>query len=151
MQYATEIIIKKPIGEVIKKMDSTENMKHWQEGLESTEHISGIPGVIGAKMRLNYSFGKRNMEIIETIIKSDFPSEFHATFTTKGVRNIQENYFESTEGGFTKWTCKNNYEPTSFAMSAMLFLMPKTFKKQTKTYMTNFKYFVENGTSIFNA
>jgi len=151
VHYVTEIIINKPIEEVTKKMASIENMKHWQEGLMSTEHISGIPGVIGAKMRLNYSFGKRKMEIIKTIIKANFPIEFHATYTTKGVRNIQGNYFESTKDGFTKWTCNNNYEPTSFAMSTMLFFMPKTFKKQTKTYMKNFKKFIENGTSIFNA
>ena len=151
MRYTTEIIIKKPIGEVIKKMNSTENMKHWQESLVSTEHISGIPGELGAKMKLNYSFGKRKMEILETIIKQKFPGEFHATYTTKGIRNIQQNYFESTEDGFTKWISKHNYQPTTFAMSAMLFFMPRAFKKQTKTYMTNFKNFVENGISVSNA
>lgn len=151
MQYVTEIIINKSIKDVTKKMASVENMKHWQEGLMSMEHISGTPGFIGEKMKLNYSFGKRKMEIIKTIIRANFPNEFHATYTTKGVRNIQENYFDNTTDGFTKWTCKNNYEPTSFAMSIMLFFMPKTFKKQTKTYMNNFKKFIENGTSIFNA
>jgi len=30
----------------------------------------------------------------------------------------------------------------------MLFLMPSAFKKQTETYMTNFKKFVEEGISI---
>ncbi len=151
MQYKTEILIKKPIAEVIKKMNSAENMKHWQEGLVSTEHISGIPGEFGAKMKLNYSFGKRKMEITETITKQDFPQEFHATYTTKGVRNIQENYFESTKEGYTKWIANNEFQPTTFVMSAMLFLMPRAFKKQTKTYMTNFKNFVEQGTSVSNA
>jgi UDP-N-acetylenolpyruvoylglucosamine reductase len=151
MQYKTEILIKKPIAEVIKKMNSTENMKHWQEGLVSTEHISGTPGEFGAKMKLNYNFGKRKMEITETITKLDFPDEFHATYTTKGVRNIQKNYFESTKDGYTKWVAKNEFQPTTLVMSAMLFLMPRAFKKQTKTYMTNFKNFVEQGTSIANA
>lgn len=151
MQYTIEILIKKPLLEVINKMDSTENMKHWQEGLVSTEHLSGNPGELGAKIKLNYGYGKRTMVILETISKQNFPSEFHATYTTKGVRNIQQNYFESTEGGFTKWISKNQYQPTSFAMSAMLFLMPRAFKKQTKKHMTNFKNFVENGTSVSHA
>lgn len=151
MQYTIEILIKKPLSEVINKMNSTENLKHWQEGLESNEHISGNIGELGAKMKLNYSFGKRKMEIIETITRQNFPSEFHATYTTKGVRNIQQNYFESTEDGFTKWISKNHYQPTTFAMSAMLFLMPRTFKKQTKKYMINFKNFVENRISVSNA
>ncbi|MHA7842784.1 MAG: SRPBCC family protein [Winogradskyella sp.] len=151
MEYTTEIIIEKPLQEVAKKMNSAENMKHWQEGLVSAEHISGTPGEFGAKMKLQYNFGKRKMELIETITKHDFPNEFHATYTTKGVRNIQQNYFESTHEGHTKWISKNEFQPTNFMMNAMLFLMPGAFKKQTKKYMTNFKNFAEKGTSVSNA
>ncbi|WP_179006352.1 SRPBCC family protein [Winogradskyella forsetii] len=147
MQYITEILIEKPISEVIKKLNSATNWKHWQEGLVSTAHISGIPNELGAKMKLNYHFGNRKMEIIETVTKQDFPNEFHATYTTKGMRNIQKNYYKS-ENGFTKWTAVNEFQPTNFMMSMMLFFMPGAFKKQTKTYMTNFKNFVEKGISV---
>jgi hypothetical protein len=151
MRYSTEILIEKPIEEVIQKMGSVENMKHWQEGLVSTEHISGVPKKFGAKMKLNFDFGNRKMELIETITKHEYPKEFHATYHTKGIRNIQQNYFESTPKGYTKWVCKNEFEPTNFKMNAMLLLMPRAFKKQTNIYMKNFKNFVENGTSIANA
>lgn len=151
MKFITEIIIEKPLKDVVSKMDSTENMKHWQKGLISAEHISGIPGEFGAKMKLNYDFGKRKMELVETITKQNFPYEFHVTYDTKGVINIQQNYFESTANGYTKWICKNEFQPTTFAMNAMLFFMPKAFRKQTKTYMANFKNFAENGTSVHNA
>lgn len=151
MQYTTEILIKKTIDEVIRKMDTVDNMKFWHIGLFSTEHISGIPREFGAKMKLNYDFGNRKMELIETITKQDFPNEFHATYNTNGLRNIQRNYFDSTPKGYTKWVCKNEFEPTTFKMNAMLFLMPRAFKKQTKKYMKNFKYFVENGISVANA
>ena len=151
MKYRTEIIINKPFEVVIKKMNSVENMKHWQEGLVSAEHISGTPGEFGAKMKLNYDFGKRKMELIETITKQSFPNEFHATYSTKGVRNIQQNHFESTSDDYTKWVCENEFQPTTFVMNAMLFLMPRAFKKQTKKYMTNFKNFAENGASVANA
>ena len=151
MRYITEIIIEKPLVDVAKKMNSTENMKHWQEGLVSTEHISGVPGEFGSKMKLNYDFGRRKMQLTEIITKQNFPNEFHATYNTKGIRNIQQNYFESTPEGHTKWICKNEFQPTNFVMNAMLFFMPRAFKKQTKKYMTNFKNFTENGTSVANA
>ena len=151
MQYTTKVLIQKPLQEVIKKMSSLENMKHWQNGLVSTEHISGTPGEFGSKIKLNYTYGKRKMELIETITKQNLPNEFHATYSTKGMRNIQENYFETRADGFTSWVSKNEFQPTTFAMNAMLFLMPNAFKKQTKTYMTNFKKFVENGISIQRA
>ena len=151
MRYTTEIVIKKSIEEVIRKMDSVENLKHWQEGLVSTEHISGIPREFGAKMKLNYDFGNRKMELIETITNQNYPKGFQATYNTKGIRNIQYNYFESTGEGNTKWVCINEFEPTIFKMYAMLFFMPGAFKKQTKRYMRNFKNFVEHQTSIANA
>jgi hypothetical protein len=36
-------------------------------------------------------------------------------------------------------------------MHAMLLFMPRAFKKQTKKFMNNFKYFVEKGKSVANA
>ena len=54
MKYTTEIIVEVPIETFIKKFDSAENMKHWQRGLVSAEHVSGDPGQLGAKMKLNY-------------------------------------------------------------------------------------------------
>jgi hypothetical protein len=151
MQYTTKVLIEKPLQEVIKKINSFENLKHWHDGLVSTEHISGTPGQFGSKLKLNYYYGKRKVELIETITKHNLPSEIHVTYSTKGMVNIQENYFETSENDFTYWVSKNDFQPTTFSMNAMLFLMPMTFRKQTKNYMTNFKRFVENGTSLYNA
>ncbi len=150
MKYTTEIIINKPREEVIKKMDNVDNMKHWQHGLVSIEHISGTPREFGSKMKLNYKFGKRKMELIETITKRSFPIEFHATYNSKGIHNIQENFFQTTEENHTKWTSKNEFIPTNFMMNFMILVMPRTFKKQSLKYMTDFKNFVENGISVAN-
>jgi len=150
MKYAIDIIIEKPRDEVIKKMDNADNMKHWQKGLVAAEHISGTPGEIGAKMRLTYIIGKRKFELIETITKRDFPDEFHGTYSTEAMHNIQENYFEDTINGHTKWISVSEFKPTNFTMRAMIFLMPRAFKKQSKTYMKDFKNFVENEVSINN-
>ncbi|WP_033955959.1 SRPBCC family protein [Psychroserpens jangbogonensis] len=151
MLYTTEIIVKVPLDAFIKKMDNIDNMKHWQRGLQSTEHISGNPGDLGSKIKLNYKYDKRDMEIIETITKSNFPHEFHATYSATGMNNIQKNYFSETADDFTKWTSVNHFIPLSFSMRVMLFLMPKAFKKQSNKYMQDFKNFAENGTSIANA
>lgn len=151
MQYTTKVLIEKPLQEVIRKLNSFENMKHWQDGLVSTEHISGTPGKFGSKLKLCYDYGSRKIELIETITKHNLPTELHATYSTKGMRNIQENYFETSEDGFTYWISKNEFQPTSFSMNAMLFFMPTAFKKQTKTSMINFKRFVESGISLKSA
>lgn len=73
------------------------------------------------------------------------------TYNTKGIHNIQQNFFESITEEETKWISKNEFQPTTFAMHAMLFFMPRAFKKQTEKSMNNFKNFVENGKSVANA
>lgn len=150
MKYTVETLIELPLDEVIKKFDNTENMKHWQRGLISVEHLSGTPGEVGAKMKMNYQLGKRKMELIETITYKNLPNEFHGTYDTKGMHNIQENYFSETEEGFTLWTSKNEFLATNFTLRIMTLLMPGAFKKQSKVYLTDFKNFAEKGISVAN-
>ena len=151
MKYESEIIVDVPLEEFIWKMDNVENMKHWQRGLKSAEHLSGIPGELGSKMKLHYDFGSRKMDLIETVTKRNLPDEFHATYTAEGMQNIQQNFFEKVSENQTRWVSKNEFMPLSFAMKVMLFVMPKAFKKQSKTYMRDFKNFAENGTSVHEA
>lgn len=151
MKYTTEIKVCLPLEAFAKKMDNPENLKHWQKGLTSAEHLSGDPGVLGSKMKLTYKFGNRKMELIETITKINFPHEFHANYTSKSAQNIQQNFFESTEDDCTKWISKNEFIPLNLVMRILMFIMPSTFKKQTLKYMQDFKNFAENGTSIQNA
>lgn len=151
MKYTSEVIIDLPLMELINKFDSVENMKHWQRGLSSIEHVSGIPGMTGAKMKLTFKIEKRDFEIIETITHRDLPYESHGFYSTKGIDNFQENYFEETSTGSSKWVSKSDYLPLNFMMGAMLWLMPKSFKKQSMQYMMDFKNFAENGISVANA
>ncbi len=148
MLYTTEIIVEVPLETFIKKMDNPENMKHWQRGLTSFEHISGIPGEFGAKMKLNFKIGKRKMELIETITKRNMPYELHASYSAKGVNNIQKNYFEETPDGHTKWVSKSEFIPLGFTMKLLTAFMKGAFKKQSLQYMKDFKNFAEKGISV---
>lgn len=148
MKYSIETTIDLPRDEVVRKLDSTDNLKHWQTGLIGVEHLSGTPGEVGAKMKLKYKFGKREMELVETIIKRKFPEEFHATYDAKGMHNIQQNYFRENSDGQTTWRSQNEFIASSFLLRLMIFLMPGAFKKQTRKYMEDFKSFAEKGTSV---
>lgn len=150
MKYTTEITVELPLDEFIKKLDNSDNMRHWQRGLVSYEHVSGMPGEVGAKMKLNYKMGKRDMELIETIIHHNLPHELYVNYDMKGMHNIQENFFEETNNGQTKWISKNEFVPTNFMLRMMTMLMPRAFKKQSKKYLQDFKNFAENGISLAN-
>lgn len=150
MKYTSEVIVNVPLNEFIHKFDNTENMKHWQKGLRSIEHISGTPGMVGAKMKLKYQTGKRSFEMMETITHRELPNAFHGTYSITGMTNIQENFFEDTEEGCTKWISKSEFLPLNFHMRMMLWMMSKSFKKQSKEFMMAFKKFAENELTATN-
>ncbi|MEM6726316.1 MAG: SRPBCC family protein, partial [Bacteroidota bacterium] len=65
MKYQVDVIIDRPRAEVIQLFDSTENLYDWMEGLQSFEHLSGTPGEVGAKSKLTFKMGKRDITMIE--------------------------------------------------------------------------------------
>nr|WP_299383984.1 SRPBCC family protein [Allomuricauda sp.] len=150
MKYTCKITIDLPREEFLKKLDDPENMKHWQKGLVGYEHLSNNPGTEGAQMGLKYKMGKREFEMVETIIKRNFPDEFHTTYDTKGVHNIQKNFFEE-EDGKTIWTSESEFQFSGLGMKLMAFLMPGAFKKQSMKYLSDFKAFAESGTSVLDS
>lgn len=148
MKYNTEITINLPLKEFIVKLDNPENMKHWQKGLTGYKVVSGTPGEEGAKMELYYTMGKRKLVLLETIIKRNLPHEFHATYETKGVYNIQKNYFKEIDASTTHWTSESEFQFSGIFMKLMAFFMPGAFKKQSCKYAEDFKAFAEKGISV---
>lgn len=148
MKYTTEIQVTLPREQFIEKMDNPVNMKHWQKGLTDYKILSGKPGQEGSKIELRYKMGKRDMILVETIIKNNFPYEFHATYDAKNVHNLQKNYFKDIDGHSTQWTSETEFQFSGFMMKTMGFLMPSAFKKQSKKYMLDFKTFAEDGISV---
>ena len=142
MKYTSEIEINLPREKVIELFDNKANLKHWQEGLQSFEHLSGDPGTIGSKYTLKYKMGKRNIEMTETILKRE-SSNFDFLYEAKGVWNEVKNSFSEIDQNQTKWTIENDFRGKGM-MAIMMFLMPSMFKKQTMKFMNSFKKFTEN-------
>ena len=148
MKYTISITLDLPRQKVIELFDNPDNLRHWQKGFISFEHVSGTPGQEGAVSNLKYKMGKRSMELVETILKRELPNEFHGTYDTKGVHNIQENYFKEIDEQKTEWVSVTEFQFSGFMMKMMGFLMPGAFKKQSYKFMEDFKNFAEKGISL---
>ncbi len=144
MKYSNQVIINKPIGRVIELFDSVDNLYKWMPGLQSYEHISGEPGHAGAKAKLKFKMGKRDIEMIETITLRDLPHEFSATYEVKGIHNPQRNLFTAIDANTTKYESISEFEFKSFGMKLIGLIMPNAFKKQSQVYLDKFKEFVES-------
>ena len=145
MKYTNEIIINADRAKVVELFDNPNNMDKWQPGFISMELVSGESGKPGAKSKLKYKMGKREIEMIETITERNLPETFSGTYEAKNVWNDVQNHFEELPDGKTKLWAESEFKLSGF-MKVMGWLMPGAFKKQSQKYLEYFKEFVEKET-----
>ncbi len=145
MKYTSEITIDLPRDRMLEIMDNPDNMQKWQEGLLRWEHMTdGDFRAPGAKMKMVFQQGKREMEIVETIVSHSFPEEFKCIYETKGVKNWANNVFHEAGPDKSRWVAEHEFQFSGF-MKVMSFFMPTSmFKKQTLKTMNAFKDFAES-------
>ena len=124
-------------------------MKFWQKGLISFDHLNGEPGKPGAESRLVYQMGKRRIEMIETINFNNLPEEMHLTYLAKGVVNFQKNQFKE-EGEETRWISDVEFRFKGFMKLMSLFMGASAFRKQSQSYLDDFKAFAEGNPKYGN-
>lgn len=143
MEYKTELTINLPLARVIELFDDSENLKKWQVGLMNVEHLEGTPGQAGAKTRLVYEMGKKEVIMEEEIIENNLPESIHFVFRSGTTTvNQNKNFFSETAEGHTLWRQENEFQMKGF-WALMTFIAPGMFKKQTHGDMVRFKTFAE--------
>ena len=144
MKFICQVEVNAPLEKVVEAFDSSENLKHWQDGFVSFEHISGVQGQIGAQSKMVYKIGKRDMILTETILKNDLPREFNGRYDFKEGSNTMSNRFELIDSETSRWIAEIEYtRMDSIIMKMMSKIMPGMFRKQTQKWMDQFKVFVE--------
>lgn len=144
MKFNCYVDIDLPIDRVVELFDNPDNMKHWQDGFISFEHMSGRPGGVGAKSKIRYKTKQGDFDLIETITVKNLPHEFTGTYEHKHMTNSMRNKFKQLGPTKTKWEAEIEYtEITNFMAKLMSWIMPSMFKKQTQKWMDQFKVFAE--------
>ena len=143
MNYTVEIEINKPIDEVVKLFDNEDNLFKWMEGLQSIEHLTGEPGANGSTAKMIFKQGKREIQMIETVISLNLPEEFIASYEAKGVYNLAKVSFLPIGDNKTKYVTEQEFQLKGF-MKVFGWIMPGAFKKQTAKYLQKFKEFAED-------
>lgn len=147
MKFSQEILINLQREEVIDKMEDPAGLKYWQRGFIYSRHLSGLPGKEGARYKLKYSTGKRDIIIIKSILKRVYPKKIHCTFETEGIFKIWKNYFEEAPGNRTLWIVDKEIQFSGLGKIVSIF-KADTFKKQTLELMQDFKAYSEEGKSV---
>ncbi|MCB9252914.1 MAG: SRPBCC family protein [Flavobacteriales bacterium] len=144
MRYSLSNEIHKPLEEVIAKFKDPEGVKHWMEGLQTIEPVSGTPGEVGAVTNFYFLYKNKEMKIEETILEQNLPKQIKFAYRSGMGYNEVEMQFEKISENKVKQTSNNYFEFKGF-MKLMSFLFAGMFKKQTLKYMTAFKKYCEEG------
>ena len=142
MKYSNEVTIFAPREKVVELFQDSEKIAMWQPGFISMELIEGEGGTVGTKHRMKYKMGKRDIEMVETILVNELPDAFTATYEAKNVHNVVENYFYDNQDGTTRYRTQNEFKMSGM-MKLFGWIMPGAFKKQSQKYLDLFKQFVE--------
>lgn len=142
MRYSLSNTIDRPLSDVISKFKDPEGVKHWMEGLERIDHISGTPGEAGAKSDFYFVHKNKEMKISETILEQNLPDQIKFGYNSSMGYNEVEMQFEKLTDESVKQT-NNSYFELKGIMKLLGPLMKGMFKKQTLKYMTAFKQYVE--------
>ncbi|QLG27186.1 hypothetical protein HUG10_06365 [Halorarum halophilum] len=85
MKYTMETGIDAPIEEVAALVGETTNRIGWMEGIVSQEHVSGSPGMPGAKDQLVFEMNGNTIELTATVTERDLSDEFRQTMEAPQV------------------------------------------------------------------
>lgn len=95
-----------------------------------------------------YLNGKHRVEMIETVIKRDFPNEFTGTYEFDGGSNTLENHFSELGSDRTMWKFTSEFKFCTFMMKTIGFFFPGMFRKQSMVFLQKFKEFAEEGKDV---
>lgn len=143
MKYTLTNTINKPFDELIEKFKDPEGIKHWMDGLQKIEHISGIPNEVGYKRTLHFLHKNKEMEIIETILEQNLPHQIKFAYQSPMGNNEVEMLFEKITDTSVKQTNNTEMELKGI-MKVMGPLIKGMFKKYSLKLMTAFKTYAEH-------
>ncbi len=144
MNYTCSIEINLPITKVIELWSNETFFNEWQDGFQSITVIEGKPGAVGTKSKILLQQGKRKMELTETIITNNLPTEKKALYEHIHMSNTQSSRFEKIDVNTTRYISEVEYTQfNGFAPKVMAKLFPGMLKKQSLKWMEQFKAFAE--------
>ena len=144
MRFNGEVIINRSKELVAKLFVDPKYMGEYQDGFLRKELESGKPNQKGAVSKIYYQYGKREMELTETITSSNLPDTIEAFYHHMHMDNTMRCIFTSIGEHSTRYEYEFEYtEVRGFIAKMMMRFAPGMFKKPAAKWMNQFKAFVE--------
>ncbi|HYX08061.1 MAG TPA: SRPBCC family protein, partial [Bacteroidales bacterium] len=116
MKYNGSIDINKPQSKVAELFADPKNLREYQDGFQKKELVSGQMGQEGAVSKMYYKYGKRDMELIETITKNNLPNSFDAFYHHKHMDNTMKCKFVPLDDNKIRYEYEFEYTRINWVM-----------------------------------
>ena len=144
MKFQSSVEIDLPPDRAAALYNDPHYYKEWQDGFVSYTPLSGEPRTVGAKAKLLFVYGKRRMELLETIQVMNLPLEINALYEHEHMVNTIIVQFSSLPGERTRITTGIGYVRfIGIIPKIMSWLMSGMYKKQNQRWLDQFRKFTE--------
>lgn len=144
MKYTNAITIDKPVSEVWSFFDDPANLPKWVKGFKDYKHLSGEPGLVGAKAIQVYEEGKRHVEMTEEIMERVPKEKLKLKITHPMVKTRVEYRFIEKGPDQTEIIAATDVQFQSFIYSLIAPLMKGSFAKRQRKDFQRLKEVVES-------
>ena len=137
-----------------------DSIPKWLRGFKSHEPINVKHGEVGTVSKIVFETGGQETTATETVIRQSPQDVNNAPVTeivyydrelqADGMWSLAKERFIELEPNRTLWESENEYRFESFLMRAMGLVMKRSFIKQQKIHMRDFKAFAERGVDVRN-
>lgn len=144
MKFKGFVEINKPQAEVAAFFANPDYLGEYQDGFQKKELVSGEMGQVGAISKMFYKYGKRDMELTETITTNNLPDLFEASYHHIHMDNTMKCTFIPVNENTTRYEYEFEYTRINWVMPKLIaILFPSMYRKQGEKWMKQFKEFVE--------
>lgn len=140
--YTINVSIDKPIEDVFKAFNNSENIKNWIPEVQSFEVVNNNPGKTGSIYKITVL--NQGQEIVMTEkVMAYVPNEKVTLFFDAEGMLKKDDYIFTEKKGKTIVTVSTSCQSETYLMACVFPFFKSTFVKQDQSYLNNFKTFVE--------
>lgn len=92
-----------PLEQVWQRFDDGAQLARWQPSLIRVEQLDGTPGQLGARARLTYREGGRDIALVEIVEERRAPTLYRCRYESALIESWIDNRFTSEAPGVTSW------------------------------------------------
>ena len=140
--YTAQVSVNKPISNVFKTFNNSENIKKWIPEVKSFEVVNKNPGKTGSVYKIVIDNQGQEITMTEKVMAYVENEKVTLFFDAEGMLK-KDDYTFTEKDGVTTVTLNASCQSYTYLMACVYPLFKGTFQKQDQSYLNNFKAFAE--------